>query len=336
MSYFNKLIRTILLCITLLLFSLTITPHYAKADSIEFVLLSQYKANLDIGDELYLIAITTNGDMPVWKSSSQAIASVNTYGKITAKKAGTATITAKIKNGEASCKVTVNKTTLTLSDTRLSIEHGGTYQLTATTSNSSIVTWKSSKKSIAVIDENGKVTGMKPGETTITAIADGTPKTCTVTVKQPTIKLNQTSLRLYRGQTSRLSAVVSSTVKPTWKSSKSSVAKVDEEGTVTAIKHGTATISATVDGISRSCEIIVEPPAIDLSDNELHLTIGSNTQLTATVSSGNPVSWSTSNENVISVSNDGIITTWQKGRAYAYASEDGTKVRCVVYVTDNK
>lgn len=336
MSNSNKPIRSILLCFTLLLFLLSITPHHAKADSIEFVLLSQYKATLDIGDELYVIAITTSGDMPVWKSSSSAIASVNTYGKVTAKKAGTATITAKIKNGEASCKVTVNKTKLNISDARLSMERGSTYQLTASTSNSSTVSWKSSKKSIAVIDENGIITGMKPGETTITAIADGTSKTCTVTVKPPTIKLNKTSLRLYRGQSSRLNALVSSAVKPTWKSSKSSVAKVDEEGTVTAIKHGTATISAIVDGIVRSCEITVEPPDIELSDNELHLTIGSKAQLFASVSSGNPVSWSTSNENVLSVSNDGVITSWQKGRAYVYASEDGTKVRCVVYVTENE
>lgn len=336
MSKTKKCLLSYLICFLLLSLSPTPQPYMAKAASLEFVLLSQYNATMDIGDELYIIAVTTNGDMPSWKSSSSAIASVNTYGKITAKKAGTATITAKIKKGEASCKITVKKTDLAISDTRLSIERGDTYCLSASTSNSSTVTWKSSKKSVATIDENGNVTGVKPGETTITATADGTTKTCNITVKKPTIRLSQSKVKLYRSQTAILSAIVSSHVNPTWKSNKSSVAKVDMNGSITAMKHGTAVITATVDGVSKSCEVIVEPPAIQLSQTELTLMAGSTAKLTATVSSGNPVNWTTSNENKLSVASDGTITAWQKGRAYVYASEDGTKVRCIVTVTENK
>lgn len=331
-----KFIKTILFCFLLLFTSLSLPDNLAKADSIQFILLSSYKETMNIGEERYLLAITTNGDMPTWKSSSSTIASVNTYGKITAKKAGSVTITAKIRNGEASCKVTVNQTKLTISDTRVSIERNGTYQLTAASSGSSTITWKSSKKSVAVIDENGIITGKKPGEATITSSVDGTSKTCSVTVKTPTIKLDKSSVHLFRGQTVNLNATVSSSVKPIWKSNKSSVAKVDENGMITAMKHGSAVITATVDGISRSCEVIVKPPTIDISDTELHLTVGDVTQLSAKTSSGNPVTWSTSNERVLSVSSDATITAWQKGRAYVYAAEDGTKVRCVVYVTDKK
>ncbi len=336
MSRTMKYFLSFLVCFLLLFPSfLNHLPH-ANAASIEFVLLSQYKATIDIGDELYLIAITTNGAMPSWKSSSSAIASVNTYGKITAKKAGTAIITAKIKNGEASCKVTVRKTTLTISDTKVSMERGDNHQLTASASTSSLITWRSSKKSVATVNETGLITGIKPGQTTITATADTTSLSCIVTVKVPTIRLSKTHLKLYRGQTAKLSALVSSDIAPVWKSNKSSVATVDETGFVTAIKHGTAVIRATVDGVSRSCEVIVEPPTIHLSKTELQLTIGDTTKLTAKVSSGNPVSWSTSNENIISVSSDGTITAWQKGRAFVYASEDGTRIRCVVSVTENK
>lgn len=336
MSRTNKCILSFLICFLLLFLSPTSHPKHVKAASIEFVILSQYKATLDIGDEQYLFAITTSGAMPSWTSSSSKIVSVNTYGKITAKKAGTATITAKIKNGEASCKVTVNKTKLTISDSRVSMERGETYHLTASTSNSSIATWKSSKKSVAIIDENGWITAIKPGETTITASSDGTSKTCTITVKRPKIQLNKSSIKLYRGQTAKLFATVSSNFNPIWKTNKSSVAIVDENGTVTAKKHGTAIITATLDGIAKSCEIIVEPPDIKLNETELKLTTSTTVKLIATVSSGNPVTWSTSNENVLSVDSDGLITAWQKGRAYVYASEDGTKVRCVVSVSDNE
>ena len=91
-----------------------------------------------------------------------------------------------------------------------------------------------------------------------------------------------------------------------------------------------------MDGISRSCEVIVESPTIHISDTELHLTAGDVTQLVAETSSGNPVTWSTSNEKILSVTPDGTITAWQKGRAYIYAAEDGTKVRCVIYVTEKE
>ena len=80
------------------------------ASNIEFVVLSARSKTLKIGDEYYLLAVTSNGKKPVFKSSDAKVASVNTYGKITAKRAGTAKITAKIRNGEASCTIRVEKT----------------------------------------------------------------------------------------------------------------------------------------------------------------------------------------------------------------------------------
>ena len=330
----KKILYTVLLLITILFASPAVTSITIKAAPIEFVILSAYKETLDIGDEFYLIALTSNGKMPTFKSSSSSIASVNTYGKITAKKSGTATITAKIKNGEATCKVTVRKTEIALSKTSISIEHGETFALTASTSNRSQITWKSNKKSVAAVDDHGKITGVKPGEAVITASADGTSKTCRVTVKAPSVKLSTAKLKLNRGQTAKLSAVVSSKISPSWRTNKSSVATVREDGTVTAIKHGTAIITATVDGISRTCEVTVEPPKITLSKETLNLKAGTASKLSADVSSGNPVVWSTSNERIATVSADGTVTAWQKGKAYIYASEDGTKVRCVVTVTE--
>lgn len=302
--------------------------------SLSFVLLSTYKKTVNIGDEFYIIAITSNGQMPKWTSSSSRIASVNTYGKVCAKKEGTATITAKIKNGEASCKVTVKKTKVTISNTKVSIERGQTLTLTASTSNNSPVTWKSSKKSIATIDDKGKITGMKPGETIITATADGSKATCTVKVKHPTVKLDKKKITLYRGQSAKLNAQVSSGVEPTWKSNKKSVAIINPDGTITAIKNGTATITATVDGVSKTCQVIVKKPDITLSADEVTIKVGEKLSLSASVSSGNTPTWSTSNANVATVDSSGRITGVKKGRAYIYAKEDGTKVRCTVYVID--
>lgn len=337
MSRSRKFLLPFLLCFLFIFLSFpgNINADYAKAsDSLSFVILSSYKKTVNIGDEFYLIAITSNGMLPKWSSSSSKIASVNAYGKVTAKKEGTATITARIKNGEASCKVTVKKTVVSISESFITIERGETFTLSAATSNKKPVSWKSSHKSVASVDENGVVTGLKPGETTITATADGSKATCKVKVKYPTVTLDRKKVTLYRGQSIKLNATVSSGAEPKWKSNRKSVAIVNPDGTITAVKNGTATITATVDGVSQTCEVNVKKPEIKLSASELTVKAGQEVVLSASVSSGNCPEWSTSNPNVATVDSSGRVTGIKKGRAYIYAKEDGTKVRCTVYVTD--
>ncbi|MHB8061131.1 MAG: Ig-like domain-containing protein, partial [Ruminiclostridium sp.] len=328
MSQTRKTLLSVLLCFILIIFSFPIQTISANtSSSISFIVLLKYNATVDIGNEFYVIAFTSNLKQPSWKSSNSTIASVNTYGKVTAKKSGTVTITAKIKNAEASCKVTVNKTKISISKVSASIERGGTLKLSATTSNNSAITWKSSKKSIATIDEHGTVTGIKPGETILTATADGSNATCKIKVKSPTIKLNKTSITLYRREKAKLSAEISSGISPTWKTNKKSVAIVDGSGTITAVKHGTATITATVDGVSKSCEVVVKKPIITLSSSELNLKKDATVTITATVSSNLSPVWSSSNSNVATADTTGKITALKKGTAYIYAAEDGVKVK---------
>lgn len=335
MSHIKKFLLSVFLCFILIISSFTTQSISASStNSISFIVLSKYKTTVDIGNEFYIVAVTSTGKKPTWKSSDSKIASVSTYGKVTAKKSGSITITAKIKNAEASCLVTVNKTKISLSKTNASIERGETITLTATTSNGSKITWKTSKSSIATIDKNGTITGVRPGEATVTASADGSSEICKITVKAPTVTLDKTSLKLYRHQTVKLSATVSSGVKPTWKSSKSSVVAVDGLGVITAVKHGTAVITATVDGVSKSCTVVVEKPSITLSSSELKLKSGDTTTITAAVSSGNSPIWSSSNSNIVTVYKTGQIIALRKGTAYIYATEDGVKAKCIVRVTE--
>ena len=139
----------------------------------------------------------------------------------------------------------------------ITMENGAQVTLKGQTSNRSPISWKSQKSSVAEIDENGKISAKKPGETTITAKADGTKKTCHVTVKKPKVTLNYTSASLSRNQTLLLTAKVSSGKKATWKSQKKSVATVNSRGKVTAIKRGTTKIRASIDGVTKECTITV-------------------------------------------------------------------------------
>lgn len=224
------------------------------------IILTRYSKTMAIGEEFGLIAIASNGKQPTFKSSKSSIASVNTYGRITAKKAGTCKITAKVRNAEASCNITVKPTTLTITPANVTLYRQGTKQLHASVSNGHSPVWKSGKSSVATVDENGFVTAVKHGTAKITAKVDGVSKTCIITVKQPKIKLSSSSVSMTAGSTYTLSATVSSGNAPEWSTSNSNVLSVDQNGNITALKKGRAYVYAREDGIKTSCAVTVSEP----------------------------------------------------------------------------
>ncbi len=305
----------------------------AVSDSTPFIVLSHDNLSLSIGEETYLSALTYNGNLPKFKSSNSRIASVNSLGRITAKKSGTCKITAQTASAQASCKVKVLKTKITLGAKRISLERGDTFQMEVKTSNHTTPTFSSNRKSIAVVDSNGMITACKPGDAIITVKADGTKTTCRVKVKKPTISLTPIYFKLYRYQRVQLNAKVSSGVTPTWKSNRTQVATVDSEGMVTAHKHGTALITAKVDGVSKQCEIVVASPKITLATRNLTLSTGDYTTLEYSVSSGNAPLIKSSKPHVAQVDQLGNINAIAPGTTVISFSEDGTRETCRVRVT---
>ncbi len=232
-------------------------PALAATKIPNFILLTTYSKTVNIGSEFYIGAITSNGSYPKWKSSNSKVASVNTYGQVTPKKSGKTKITAKISGAEASCTVTVRKTTISLSKKTVTLEHGETYRLRGQTSNGSPVSYRSKKPSVASVTDEGEICGEKPGTTTITVTADNTKVTCRVKVKKPTIQLSSTSLKLKVDEEHTLSATTSSGLEPNFRSKKPSVADVDEEGRIYALKPGTTRICVSLDGTKKYCSIRV-------------------------------------------------------------------------------
>lgn len=259
-------ILSILLLTILFLFTpltrMTISADAAVLHLPPVIVLSKYSKTMAIGEEFSLIAVASNGKQPSFKSSKSSIASVNTYGLITAKKAGTCKITAKVRNAEASCNITVKPTTLSIAPSTVTLYRQGTKQLTATVSTGHTPVWKSNKSSVATVDENGLVTAVKHGTAIITAKVDGVSKTCAITVKQPRIRLSATSLAMSVGETRTLSATVSSGNAAEWSTSNSNVLSVRPDGSITAHKKGRAYVYAREDGIKVSCVVTVSEPEV--------------------------------------------------------------------------
>ena len=274
-----------------------------------------------------------------WKSDKPEIATVDANGKVTAVKVGEATITVTTEDGgkTATCKVTVSETSVavtgvTLNKTETSIFVGGSETLTATVAPADAtnqkVTWKSDKPEIATVDANGKVTGVKAGEATITVTTEdgGKTATCKVTVKPNLVsEITLAALAIYVGE----SKAVTATVKPddatnkelTWKSSDESIATVDATGKVTGVKIGTTTITATArdgSGVSGSCTVTVLSHVKKVTVTPANLTLGKNKSytLTATVDAqpgtDTGVTWTSSDTTIATVDATGKVTATDK------------------------
>lgn len=111
------------------------------------------------------------------------MATVSSKGVVTAKKAGTVTITAKCGSYKATCKVTVKTPTLKLAKTSASVKKGKTVTIKATAVPTGTITYKSNNKKIATVSSKGVVKGVAKGKTTITVTCNGVSKKFTVTVK---------------------------------------------------------------------------------------------------------------------------------------------------------
>ena len=180
---------------------------------VEKVSLNKSATTLTEGESETLTATITpsnaTGDKTVkWSSSNAEVAAVDSNGKVTAKKAGTAVITATSSNRKtASCTVTVKQkeiaiTGVSLNKSTTSITEGESETLTATITPSNAtgdktVKWSSSNAEVAAVDSNGKVTAKKAGTAVITATSSNRKTaSCTVTVKQ---KDTYTGLRVVNG-----------------------------------------------------------------------------------------------------------------------------------------
>ena len=133
------------------------------------------------------------------------------------------------------------KIQITAADGKTKLILGDKVQLTASVEG---VAWTSSKPEVATIDANGLVTSVGKGSTTIKATKEGYKDgSLSISVDFETIKVTAAGKTdLLIGETVQLSADKQGV---TWASSDASVATVDNSGKVTAVKIGTATISAS-------------------------------------------------------------------------------------------
>jgi uncharacterized protein YjdB len=223
------------------------------------------------------------GRTVTWSSGNAAVASVSTGGLVSGvAPGGPVTITATSEGTSGSAQITVTAVPVAT----VTVSGGGSVRvyemlrLTATTkdANGNIlvgrdVTWSSSAPNLATVSGSGDVTGVATGgPVTITATSEGQSGSASVTVTPPAVD-NVTVLpgapSVPVGGTVTLTATlrdVNDNILTgrviTWSSDNPGIATVSASGVVTGVSAaGSATITATSEGISGSARVTVTPSA---------------------------------------------------------------------------
>ncbi|MBO5371378.1 MAG: Ig-like domain-containing protein [Lachnospiraceae bacterium] len=256
--------------------------------------------------------------------------------------------------------------------TEVTLKVGETATATATVAPANAtdktITWSTSDANIATVD-NGTITAVAAGTATVTA-ASSNGKTATVAVtvvkEEPpvpekievtSITLDKTELALVEGGDA---VQLTATVNPenatdktvAWKTSNAKVATVSDTGLVTPVAEGNARIIVeAANGVKAECAVTVtakavEPPTPDVIEvesvtvdpTEVTLKVGKTAAVTATVAPANAtdktITWSTSDEAVATVAEDGTITAVAAGTATVTATSNNGKTATVAVTVE--
>lgn len=319
-------------------YSCTVTVR----QSAESVALNYDAANVYAGEILNLTATVLPGNTynksVKWTSSNDAVAKVSSTGVVTGVKAGKATITVTTVDGSftAKCDVTVlqHVTSITFEESALSMRKGDEKDLVVkiypANATDKTYTFKSSDPEVVFVSATGHIIAKMGGEAviTVTSTENNKKATCRITVIEPVtaVALDKEESTIFVGDKLTLSVVVSPTdannKSVMWTSSDPSVATISSTGVVTALKSGKTTITVKTNdgGFTDSCEItcLQKPLSVKIDSSVLTVNTGEQATLVATVlpedSFNKEITWHSSNENVATVDEKGVVTAINPGQ----------------------
>lgn len=287
----------------------------------------------------------------VWSSSRPDIISVDSKGNITSKGYGTATITATAADGSGvydTYTVTSVKPvqSVSVSPTSVTMLEGQTADINVTVSPSDAtftdVEWTSSDETVATVDFNGTITGLKSGICYVYATSTDGNKIqgrVKVTIKPAVpatgVTINTSEMVLLPGQTEAAKARLKpskSTDSVEWISGDPCVATVDSNGVVTAKGQGQTEIYCVAEsGVESSFTVIV------LALNSSKVTIEQyDTYVLDVFGATDDIKWYTNNRRVATVDANGNVIGRSVGTTTITAKVNGKILYCRVTVTKLK
>ncbi len=284
-----------------------------------------------------------------WASNTPGIATVSASGIVQGVSLGSAIIVAT--SATVSARVTVNVTIPPVATVYLTAPQT-TLQPTQSTQTAvvlrdllgnvltgRVITYSTSDPAIATVSATGLVTAVGPGTATITALSEG--KTGTVSVTIPTVMSVTVSAPLTTlqiGQTTQAVAVLRDAQgnpvtgrAVTWTSSNPAALSVSASGLITAVGPGASTITATSGGVNGTLSVSVPTvTTVTVTASPSVLQPGQTSQAsvvlldgTGSVIIGRPITYSSANPAIATITASGLITAISPGTVQISALSDG-------------
>jgi uncharacterized protein YjdB len=249
----------------------------------------------------------------------------------------------------------------TMNFDRACIAPGKTIQLNSGLSGT--VTWSSTAPSIATVDSHGLVTGVKSSSNTVAVIKakSGAYETsCQMRVLTASkvvsaVRLKYGALTLQQGSAytmpTKFSPSSAQYKKLRWKSDDEDIATISSSGRITAVaKTGSTVITATAtSGVTATCTVTcipAQPKSVKLDKTKLTLLPGVSTLdrymltevISPSIAEDKTVKWTSSNDNVATVNEDGQVIAHSAGKAVITVKTNtgGKKATCTVTVVKNQ
>ena len=259
-------------------------------------------------------------------------------GVVTAKKAGTVTITGYVKTGkktynaEKTVTIKIEKPQFsqkTVTKTKPNDTISGKYYLTGCTI--APTSWGSSKPAVATVSSDGTIKTVGKGSTKITAYFGSGKQAAkySFTVKVVIPYLSKKTANMVTGAAMQIKVKNAKGYTATWRSSDNSIAMVNG-GKVTAVSAGNVKITATVDGADYSCDVTVKPPEIRKAT--LSVKVGKSTKVSLKNTKLKNISWSSSDTSVATVDSAGKVYAKKAGTTRITTSTGGKTNTCTVTV----
>lgn len=339
-----------------------------KGVPVTAVVLNRSTASLKVGESVALSATVLPANATdksiIWSSSDESIATVDQTGIVNAIAIGTATIKAtSVSNPEFSeeCLIAIVPTPvtgITLSQSSVSIKVGGSVKIDASvlpeSATNKAIVWTVTNPEIALVDENGVVTGLALGTTNLTATAadnGGASAICVVNViPVPTesITIDSPEQTFFKaGETIQLSATVlpenASDKTVSWTSSDNQIFTVDANGLATAVSVGEVVMTATSSAGQKATVTLTVVPtiteSIGFSSAEVSMEVGETFLIQTVVEPTNITNpllrWVSTAPSVVSVDENGLLTAHAIGEVTVSATTtDGSDLTasCTVRV----
>ena len=216
------------------------------------------------------------------------------------------------------------------------------------------VVWSSSNAAVATVRNDGVLTAIGQGSTTVTVASGGRTATALITVSPlavSSLAVAPATTSVLVGQTATLVAtardsaglIITGRV-VSWSSANAAIASVSSSGVVTAIASGSTTITATSEGVTATAAVtvgsvpVLTSISVSLSSPTIQVgqpvtaTAAGRDQNGAAVATG-PLTWSTDSVSVASISSSGVISTLRPGQVTVSASSGGRTGQSTLTIT---